>query len=308
MSSRSSCYCRLIPTACFYLLAVLPRGGFAQEEPDWELQDWQPRIKFLDDLFYGSHASSYRNPYEERIETERHDFTQSTKTVGHRVVQIEAGYSYFYKDEHDEIEQSHATPEMLLRLGLSDDIEFRLRWNYTWRFIDEAENDSGGQDLNWSFKLGVTDQHCWIPESAVQIRGTAPTGGSDWSTKHVEAGLDYIYAWELHNGLTLYGSTGFGTNGLGDFSLLPEEPAADDFIVWFQSIAIGTELTERMTGYAEYFGVHSHALADDFSINIFNLGVDYYVTDDFVLDLRVGTGLSPDSDDLFSGVGGGYRF
>ena len=308
MTSQRWYYFRLLPTACFYLLAFLAGTGFAQEEPEWELQHCQPRIKFLDDLFCGLRASSYRDPYEERIETERHDFTQSTKTVGYRVVQIEAGYSYFYKDEDDEIEQSHATPEMLLRLGLSDDIEFRLRWNYTWRFIDEAENDSGGQDLNWSFKLGVTDQHRWIPESALQIRGTAPTGGRAWSTKHVEVGVDYIYAWELHEGLTLYGSTGFGTNGLGDFSLLPEEPAVDDFIVWLQSIAVGAELTERTTIYVEYFGVHSHALADDFSINVFNIGVDYYVTDDFVLDVRAGVGLSPDTDDFFSGIGGGYRF
>jgi hypothetical protein len=32
------------------------------------------------------------------------------------------------------------------------------------------------------------------------------------------------------------------------------------------------------------------------------------VTDDFVLDVRAGVGLSPDSDDFFTGIGGGYRF
>ena len=38
------------------------------------------------------------------------------------------------------------------------------------------------------------------------------------------------------------------------------------------------------------------------------MGVDYYVTDDFVLDVRVGKGLTNDSDDFFTGIGGGYRF
>ena len=74
------------------------------------------------------------------------------------------------------------------------------------------------------------------------------------------------------------------------------------------SAALGTELSERSTLYVEWFGLFSHALEDDFSINIFNLGVDYYVNEDFVLDIRVGKGLSPDSDDFFSGVGGGIRF
>jgi hypothetical protein len=298
---------RAIRVTTCALLSVVTSFAAAQEQHCCEPYGDEPRIKFLDDLLGGFREAS-RDPYEERIETERHDFTQSTKTVGRGVAQLEAGYTYFYNDEDDEIEQSHATPEMLLRLGLSDDIEFRLRWNYTWRFIDEANNADSAQDLNWSFKLGLTDQECWTPESALQIRGTAPTGGSDWTTGRVEFGLDYIYGWELSERLTLYGSTGFGTNGLGDFSLLPEEPASDHFIVWSQSVALGADLTERTTMYAEYFGLFSHALADEFSINVFNVGVDYYVTDDFVVDVRAGVGLSPDADDFFSGIGGGYRF
>jgi hypothetical protein len=268
----------------------------------------EPRIKFLDDLIGGLRAPSNEDPYEERIETERHDFTQSTKTVGRGVSQLEAGYTYFYKDEDNEVEQTHATPEMLLRFGLTDDIEFRIRWNYAWRFRDEADNTDSAQDLNWSFKLGVTDQACWRPESALQIRGTAPTGGAAWTTGRVEFGMDYIYAWQLRNGVTVYGSSGFGTNGLGDFSLLPEEPASDRFIVWSQSMALGADVTERSTLYLEWFGLFSHALEDDFSLSVFNLGVDYYVTHNFVIDWRLGVGLTPDTDDVFSGVGGGYRF
>ena len=268
----------------------------------------EPRLKFLDDLISLGQAPSRRDPFEERIETERHDFTQSTRTVGRHVAQIEAGYSYFYKDAEDEIEQAHTTPEMLLRLGLTDDIEFRIRWNYAWLFVDEEENVDAAEDLRWSFKLRVTDQECWIPESALEIRFTAPTGGDAFSTKHLDYGLDYIYGWEIVEGWELYGSTGFNTRGLGDFGVIPEEPAGDWFIVWTQSVALGAELTERMTMYNEVYGLFSHALEEDFSIAVYNIGVDFYVTDDFVLDFRVGVGLTDDSDDLFTGVGGGYRF
>lgn len=269
---------------------------------------YKPRIKFLEDLFHNGCDTSESNPYAERIETERHDFTQSVKTVGRGVTQIEAGYTYFYGDDNNEVEASHATPEMLFRMGLSENIEFRLRWNYAWHFNDEGDNEDSAQDLIWSFKLGISDQEDWCPKSALEVRSSVPTGGADWTTGRVEFGLDYIYRWELSENVALYGSTGFGTDGLGDFSLLPDEQESDHFIVWTQSVALRFELTENNTLYAECFGLFSHALEDNFAQNYFNIGIDHYITDNFVVDLRIGVGLSPDSDDFFSGIGGGYRF
>jgi hypothetical protein len=92
-----------------------------------------PELEFCDD-FRGCGAS--KNPYEERIETERHDFTQSATTVGNGVFQVEAGYTFFYNDDHGERETAHTGPESMFRYGLSDDIEFRIRWNYVWESID----------------------------------------------------------------------------------------------------------------------------------------------------------------------------
>ncbi|MEO2045043.1 MAG: hypothetical protein ABGX16_00535 [Pirellulales bacterium] len=60
------------------------------------LRGKQPRLQFLDDQAHPCCPDSSRNPYEERIETERHDFTQSTVTVGRGVFQLESGYTYFF--------------------------------------------------------------------------------------------------------------------------------------------------------------------------------------------------------------------
>ena len=51
-------------------------------------------IRFLDDLLLMDTPD--RDPWEERIETDRHDFTQSPRTIGRLVAQIESGYTYFY--------------------------------------------------------------------------------------------------------------------------------------------------------------------------------------------------------------------
>ncbi|MEO2049637.1 MAG: transporter [Pirellulales bacterium] len=196
----------------------------------------------------------------------------------------------------------------MFRLGLTEDIEFRLRWNYDWRFIKDHESLRGSEDLRWSVKLRLTDQEGWLPESAVVTRFSVPTGGKAWSVDRLTSGLDIIYGWEISEGWEIYGSTGYDFNGLGDFGFLPEEPASEHFNVWHQSVAFATELTERVTMYNEWVGLYSTGLEAEFSIGLYNIGVDFYLTDNIVLDVRVGVGLTRDADDFFNGVGGGYRF
>ena len=293
------------------------RSAVAQEccgEEDPE----RPCLLFLDDLFNGC-ACSTRDPYEDPIETDRHDFTQSARTVGRGVFQLEGGYSYFYKDNEEEIENSHTLPEMVLRYGLSDNIEFRLRWNYAWIFKsgepehgEELEDLDGAQDLIWGFKLQLTEQECCRPESAMRIVSSVPTGGTDFTTDGVEVGVDVVYAWELENGWELAGSTGVFRNGVGEFSLAAlsgiSEEGADDFAAWAQSVALGIPTTERTELYLEYFGIFSDGLTEDFSLGFVNAGVDFLITDNLVFDIRLGKGLTDDSDDFFSGVGGGVRY
>ena len=268
----------------------------------------EPFLAFMDDLCCFPRGTCKRNPYQERMETERHDFTQSTTTVGRGVVQVESGYLYLYKEEDGESESSHATPEMLLRLGLSDDIEFRLRWNYGWRFIEDEHDLQGAQDMIWSIKLQMTEPCGWVPESALEIRSSVPTGGSDFTLGEVKAGFSYIYGWELTENTTVYGSTVYAPSGLGEFSLVPEEPESVSFDVWAQSVALGAELTEKNTAYLEWFGLFSNGLEEEFSLSFLNAGFDHYFSDNFLIDFRVGVGLTEDSEDFFTGIGGGARF
>lgn len=270
-------------------------------------------VTFLDAVFRPSQSDTFRDPWEERMETDRHDFTPSTKTVGRGVAQLEGGYTYFYKDQNDEIEQSHTAPELLLRVGLTPDVEFRVRWNYVWQEIagpnaGEKVHFDGAEDLQWGFKLALTEQAGLMPESALILESTVPTGGSAWSTERVEFGLVYIYGWQLAERWNVTGSSGLLTQGLDDFGLLPDEPSADRFLAGLQSVSLGYELTERNTLYAEWFGEFSHGLADEFVLSVFNVGVDHYFTDNFLVDFRVGMGLTDDSDDLFAGFGGAVRF
>ena len=243
----------------------------------------------------------------ERIETERHDFTQSTTVVGRGITQLEFGYTFFQSTGESEVEDSHATPELLIRFGLTEKLEFRLRYNEVWQFGDE--DLAGSEDIHWAFKVRTSDQLGWRPESALEIRATAPTGGIDFSTDEVEFGLDYIYGWKINPRVEIYGSSGFSTNALGEFAFRPSAPADEEFMLYTQSVAIGTELTERCTAYTEFFGLFTDGFEDDEERPVFfKVGLDYYLSDNVVLDVRAGTGLNADAEDLFFGMGGAFRF
>ncbi|WP_166831649.1 transporter [Thalassoroseus pseudoceratinae] len=256
------------------------------------------------------------------IETDRHDFTQSPRTVGAGVVQFEGGYSYFHKSQDGETENSHTTPELVTRIGITEDVELRLRMNYVWQFRDGEEDltdlDSA-EDIRYGLKLALTEQDGWTPESAVRVIASAPTGGSDFTTSHDEFGFDFVYEWRNEDEWSLAGSTGFGTDGLGEFSLVGlagqalegaegDDGGQDRFTAFSQSVACGVPLAERTELYLEYFGIYSRGLRDDFTLNFFNAGVDYLLTPDWVIDFRIGAGLNEEADDLFVGVGGAYRF
>ena len=272
--------------------------GFADQYSDFTENE---------ELNFDFDNGSESEPVRERIETERHDFTQSTTVVGRGTTQVEFGYTFFQGSGETEVEDSHATPELLIRYGLTEKVEFRLRYNEVWQFGEE--DLSGSEDIHWAFKVRTSDQQGWRPESALEIRATAPTGGVDWSTDEVEFGLDYIYGWKISPRVEIYGSSGFSTNGLGEFAFRPSAPADEEFILYTQSVAIGTELTERCTAYTEFFGLFTDGFESDEERPVFfNVGLDYYLSDNVVLDVRAGTGLNADAEDLFFGMGGAFRF
>ncbi len=249
------------------------------------------------------------SPYDEPIETDRHDFTQSTKTVGRGVLQLEYGFLYAFNDTGEERESSYSTPELVVRYGLTDRIEFQIRGNYGWKFIEDEDDLGGFEDLRMDFKIETSSQRGWRPETAVELRFTAPTGSEAFTTGRVEGGVDFIYAKEIGKGFELAGSTGFGTNSLGEFALIDPDPNPDDhYIAWSQSIALGKELSSRSSGYFEWFSIWTNNRDEELSLGFLNFGVDYLLTNNLLFDVRVGWGLNEQSDNTFAGVGGAVRF
>jgi hypothetical protein len=79
-------------------------------------------------------------------------------------------------------------------------------------------------------------------------------------------------------------------------------------MAWTQSVALGAKLGRRSTAYFEWFGIWSKNRREELDLSFLNVGIDYLITNNVLLDFRVGWGLTQQSDDLFAGVGGGLRF
>ncbi len=308
---------------CMGMLSCLPAAGLNAQPPTFD----NASHSRIDSRFYQESAttgsrpgapaewepkledSESDSPWDEPIETDRHDFTQSPKVVGRGVRQFEFGVLYTNRTEDDQVENSYATPELLFRYGLTDRLELRARFNYAWKQLSDGPEIDGGQDLILATKFQIAEQSGWRPDAALELRSSAPTGGEATTTGRWQFGIDYIYGWKLGEYFTLSSSSGANGNALGDLAFIdPESDRNDQFIAWTKSLALGAKLTRRTTGYFEWFGIYTHGREEERSLSYLNAGVDYLVSKNLVLDARIGWGLTADADDLFAGLGGGFRY
>ena len=113
----------------------------------------------------------------EELETDRDSFTFATSTAGRKLTITEASYSFIDNRSGPE---SHSFPELLVRHGISENVELRLGWNYEAGGPGTVSgNEVGGQDLQvetegrilYGAKFLTSKQSGWTPASAAHRPG-----------------------------------------------------------------------------------------------------------------------------------------
>jgi hypothetical protein len=237
---------------------------------------------------------------DEPIVTDRPDFTEATSTVGRGVLQIESGYTYSFDDDGTDETTAHSYPETLWKLGVwADWLELRFAYNY-------ADEDIGGVTANGSedsylgTKLSLTGQAGILPETAIILQMTVPTGDDSFSADDVLPGVNYLYSWTVNDFISTAGST----QANRAIETLPGTAYAE----FAQSWTIGYSLAERLGAYTEWFVLVPHSAEDARNEHYFNGGFTYLITDNVMWDIRAGMGLDEDADDFFAGSGLSIRF
>jgi hypothetical protein len=268
-----------------------------QDKPPKSLFDWSIGPK--------TEPEESEAEEEDVIVTDRPDFTEASSTVGRNRIQLEGGYTYFRSNDRDSRSQAHSFPETLLRFGLfADWLEGRVAWNYgheSNRASGVRSTFAGGDDLYLGVKLYLTEQKSYLPESAINLQMTVPTGCSEFTANTVLPGFNYLFGWDINEFLAAGGS--FAMNRARD-------DLAHSYLETAGSFTINYTLTKKLGAYTESFALFPSGSIDP-AIGpeyYFDGGFTYKVTNNFQLDIRAGVGLNDHADDFFAGAGFAVRY
>jgi hypothetical protein len=258
-------------------------------------------------LMQWSYGTSFEGgpDLEEPLVTDRPDFTESSVTVGYGVVQLETGYTYTFDDDGANSTRSHSYPESLLRVGmLADWFEFRVDWNFGEEGINDfgggITSNSGAEDLGLGVKFALTPQECILPETALILQMTVPTGSSAFTADEVLPGFNFLYGWDINDNW----STGASTQ----LNRAIDDETDDAYVEFAQSWTVNRSFGEHVVGYAEWYVLVPCSADTNHNEHYANGGFSVRITNDIQWDIRAGGGLNDAADDFFAGTGLSIRF
>lgn len=236
------------------------------------------------------------------METDRPSFSASPGTVTPGHILTESGYTYSYNKDDGIKTQSHVLPELLLRLGIFNDLEARLNWTGYKRektsrhSIDQTTDGFTGVSLGIKHKIYQNASGlrlAYIAEVALPI-GSSSIGENVTVPKGI-----FIWSMPVSERLSLGGNVNFsGPVSEGERYLQTD----------LSLIGSGT-IFGNLSGFIEYYStIPSSQPADVFTQHVADGGLIYLIDERYQFDAKIGFGLNDAADDFFTGVGFSCRF
>ncbi len=233
------------------------------------------------------------------IVTERPSFTDSALVVGAKMVQIESGGFYRTDTVLDSTDSALSAPNVLLRFGVTDRLEFRVGAQGVVRETgprDDGRSDLSGSDTQVSVKYQLTRQSGAGLDVAVLPYASVPTGGAA-SSRNIDPGVNLIWARS-------WGDTSLG--GTFNWSS-PSQGDGERARLLDTSLVLGNRFRGVWGTFLE--GVMTRIDDSDLpSTWHINTGVTRVFGNNLQADLRVGRGLNDAATDWTFGAGLSYRF
>ena len=233
--------------------------------------------------------------FTQPIETDRPTFSLSPATITKGRIQIETGYTFSFEQASPDV-KTHNFPETLIRIGLTETIEFRMEWP-TLTFIDNGQDVHGFNDLGLGFKVQAFHQQGFRPRLSFVGRLSIPTGDKDFSSDRLDPILRTILTYALNERVGLFGTVNIGS----------PTSQGTRFVQVSSSLGLSAAIRDRLTGFVEYFGLYPRDVASG-TAHFLQTGVLYRLAYHFQLDARVGGGLTHGTDDFLTGAGISWRF
>jgi len=249
-------------------------------------------------------------PMTDRIATDRPAFSDTASLVPRGRFQIEGGYQFTYDRESKRRIYDHTFPEIAFRTGLTDWLEFRMKWNgYSLseisdviktpagRRVRDEQHDDSGTDLNVGFKLPLLRGKEGLPNISVIPSLNLPTGGSGKSADNVVPEVKFPWNYAITKEWGVYGSYFARVN----------DGANGQFFQNGVTLATAYQVHDRVKLYLEYLGLYP-GIRDEDCAHILSGGPIIWLTDNLSLDMRASVGLNEQAPDFQSSIGFGIRF
>ena len=224
--------------------------------------------------------------------TDRPDATESPTTIPVGYIQVETGAFYESFKEGVVKNESFTYNTTLVRLGVLNNLEFRLGWDFvegttTINGNKLTDVSSGFNPLLLGAKIAISEEKGCFPEIGFLGHLYLPlTAGKDY--KPETTGVDFRFSF-AH---TLSESSSIAYNIGAQWR--DDSPEA----AYVYTLAYGLSITEKLGTYAELYG----DLPENNKANHFwDAGLTYLISDNVQLDATVGSSITQGQDILISG-------
>lgn len=225
----------------------------------------------------------------EPIQTDRPDQTETPALVPKRMFQLETGFSY-QKNTKNSI--SNLLPSSLWKYGVNDNFELRMITEFVSNQIN-SEQINGIAPIYVGFKVKLTEENGIVPKTSFIGHISLPnTASTEFKTDFSASEFRFVMQHSLSKRISFSYNLGAEWNGVS-----PEA-------TFIYTSAIGCSITERLGSYVEIFGFIPQKSKSNHSIDG---GITCLVTDNFMLDLSSGFGISKNAPDYYWALGFSFR-
>ena len=220
--------------------------------------------------------------------TDRPDATESPSTIPVGYVQVETGAFYESFENNTIKNETYTYNTTLVRLGLLDNLELRIGWDFTESKFSGFDNVlSGFNPLLLGAKIAISEEKGCMPEIGFLGHIYLPfTAGNDYKLETTGVDFRFSFAHTLSENSSL--SYNLGAQW-GDDSL---EAA------YVYTLSYGYSITQKFGAYVELYG----DLPENNKANhLWDAGFTYLLSNNVQLDATMGSSITKGQDVLLSG-------
>lgn len=226
------------------------------------------------------------------IESDRPDQSEGATVMPKGYFQMENGFSI------EDIKPGfiYTYPSTLWKIGVSESFEFRVLTEYINITHEGLPDNDGLLPIQVGFKTKLFRQNGIIPNATVLGFISLPgIASKQFQTTYFAPSMRLAFQNVINDVLSVSYNVGARWNG---------EDARPDFLYTFQ---IGANVYHGLGAYIEAYGDVPQQLEDDFQHRL-DGGLTYLISNDVIVDVSGGIGLSDNAPERYVAVGLSYRF